>query len=225
MSISNKLSILAILVTIVGIIVSAMMNHTGKTIISGTRDINITYNMTEEKKENNSIIEIVSLNPVLSSDKNLLNKKNIILTKKEEKIEQKNVLVDQYLLEQCGAIKDVSTKLRWYIGPDINMTWHKSKQWISELSKCDGNWRMPSISEIKTLYDPSKIAGTGYFIRGKYFPAKIHPVFNGIGGGSWVWSAEVVNSKRAKSLNLNQGKTVIYEQSNINYSTRAFAVK
>ena len=80
------------------------------------------------------------------------------------------------------------------------MTWDDSKNWIDNLNVCNTRWRMPTISELQTLYDPKYTAGTGYTTGGRSFPAHIHPVFAKIGGGSWVWSNESLGSD-ARSFN------------------------
>jgi hypothetical protein len=82
---------------------------------------------------------------------------------------------------------------------------------------------MPTSEEIRTLYNPSLRAGTGYYTDGKYFPSHIDPVFKAIGGGSWVWTKEITGDT-AQSFNLNQGKAVRYSATDTLYSPRAFAV-
>ncbi|NJL59558.1 MAG: DUF1566 domain-containing protein [Desulfobacteraceae bacterium] len=134
-------------------------------------------------------------------------------------------LQDGYKINQCGSITDTKTDLEWYIGPDKNLTWEEAINWTRQLNACGGGWRMPTISEIKTLYNPNLEAGTGFLAGGQYWKAHIHPVFQAIGGGSWVWSNESVGNTEARSFNLNQGKAVKYSRSNITYSTRAFAVR
>lgn len=130
----------------------------------------------------------------------------------------------RFSVSSCNSIKDSQTGLEWYVGEDHNVTWYEAHQWIVGLNKCGGGWRMPSIEEIRILYNPSLKAGTGFYLDGRYFPAHIDPVFNAIGGGSWVWSNEKVGDD-ARSFNLNQGKAVTYSAMNTYYSTRAFAVR
>jgi uncharacterized protein DUF1566 len=164
-----------------------------------------------------------------------LNKEGNIQTpanKSAESDQGKNINADiktsqnqvRFSLSSCGSIQDSSTKLEWFVGPDKNMTWNETRQWTINLNECGGGWRMPAAEEIKALYNPSKTAGTGYYTNGKYFPAHIDPIFNGIGGGSWVWTNRSFGSE-AQSFNLNQGKTVIYSTTNTIYATRAFAIR
>jgi hypothetical protein len=131
----------------------------------------------------------------------------------------------RYSVGTCGAIHDSQTCLEWFVGEDRNLTWEEAQTWVVGLASCGGAWRMPTIAEIGTLYDPSQRAGTGYYTEGNYFPAHVDPVFNAIGGGSWVWSGERVGAGEARSFNLNQGKAVVYSATNTTYSTRAFAVR
>lgn len=139
----------------------------------------------------------------------------------EEAIENQK----RYVVNSCGSIQDTRAGLEWYVGVDRNVTWFEAQEWTSGLNACGGGWRMPTIEEIRTLYNPSVRAGTGYYTGGKYFPAKIDPVFNAIGGGSWVWSNAQSGAGNARSFNLNQGKAVEFSATNTLYSTRAFAVR
>jgi serine/threonine-protein kinase len=140
-------------------------------------------------------------------------------------INQTDQTQGRFSVAQCGSIKDKRTNLEWMVGPDRNTTWPEARQWVTQLGACGGGWRMPTIEEIRSLYNPAVTAGTGYFTNGRYFPARIDPVFNAIGGGSWVWSNENAGGDNARAFNLNQGKAVAYSAMNTDYSTRAFAVR
>lgn len=131
----------------------------------------------------------------------------------------------RYTVTSCGSIQDTRTGLEWFVGPDRNTTWYEARQWANGLQTCDGGWRLPSLEEIGTLYDPGSSAGTGYYTRGQYWPAHMDPVFNGIGGGSWIWSDQQTGNGNAHSFNMNQGKAVEYSATDIIFSTRAFAVR
>jgi hypothetical protein len=130
----------------------------------------------------------------------------------------------RYSVTACQSIKDARTGLEWFVGPDRNMTWYEAQQWTTGLGICGGGWRMPSIEEIRGLFDPAATAGVGFLLNGQHYPAHIDPVFNAIGGGSWVWANER-NGDSAQSFNLNQGIVVTYSALNATYSTRAFAVR
>lgn len=171
--------------------------------------------------------EVVKGNiPQPSANESNQNRATLIptLTPSQTVAPNQNIANTRYTVISCSAIKDSRTSMEWFVGPDRNVTWDEAEQWVSSLSICGGGWRMPSIEEIRTLYNPSTKAGTGYYTAGKYFPAKIDPIFNAIGGGSWVWSNQKSGSS-AQSFNLNQGKAVTYGADNTLYSTRAFAVR
>jgi hypothetical protein len=132
---------------------------------------------------------------------------------------------DRFKKTQCGSIKDLRTGLEWYVGNNENLTWGQSKTWTESLNKCGGNWRMPKTAELRGLFDPASSAGQGYYIGGKYWPARLSAVFSKIGGGSWVWSDKELGDGKATAFNFNQGVAVNYEKENQEYSTRAFAVR
>lgn len=131
----------------------------------------------------------------------------------------------RYTVMSCGSINDTRSNLEWFVGPDRNTTWYDAQQWASGLQACGGGWRMPTLDEIRTLYDSGSYAGTGYYTRGQYWPAHMDAVFNGIGGGSWIWSDQQAGEGNALSFNMNQGKVVEYSAMNTTFSTRAFAVR
>jgi hypothetical protein len=84
---------------------------------------------------------------------------------------------------------------------------------------------MPTIGELEGLYSPEDTAGTGFYTNGRYWPAKMHSVFDGIGGGSWVWSDRTEVNNEARSFNFNRGIGVTFDRNGESYSTRAFAVR
>ena len=72
---------------------------------------------------------------------------------------------------------------------------------------------MPSVDDMRSLYDKELKAGSGYYSGGRNWPAHIDPIFSAIGGGSWVWTRGSVVGGNAPAFNLNQ-----------NLPVRAFAV-
>jgi len=51
-----------------------------------------------------------------------------------------------------NVITDSATGLEWYVGPDRDTTWNQAKGWTEGLSAAGGGWRMPSIHELKALF-------------------------------------------------------------------------
>jgi predicted aspartyl protease len=131
----------------------------------------------------------------------------------------------RYSLTDCRSIIDRTTELESYVGPDSNVSWPEANKWIQELRNCAKTWAMPSISQLKTLFDASHSAGTGYYTRGTYWPAHIDPVFSDIGKGSWVWARGTPDAEGAPAFNFNQGISVRISPTNREFTVRAFAVK
>lgn len=125
----------------------------------------------------------------------------------------------------CGSILDTATHLEWYVGPDANTTRSDAERWVKELRACDNSWTLPSIDQLKTLFDRNAVAGTGYFTRGRYWPAHISPVFSGIGRGSWVWAKGTYRHDQAPAINFNQGVKVDIPRTDFYGTVRVFAVR
>jgi hypothetical protein len=51
-----------------------------------------------------------------------------------------------------GIVLDTKVGLEWYVGPDRDTNWYEAKRWVESLSVAGGGWRMPTIKELKTLY-------------------------------------------------------------------------
>lgn len=48
--------------------------------------------------------------------------------------------------------KDTKPGLEWVAGPDRDTTWDQARSWVQNLSVDGGGWRMPTLEELKTLY-------------------------------------------------------------------------
>ena len=108
---------------------------------------------------------------------------------------------------QSGSdgMKDTKSNLEWVSGPDRDTTWDEAQSWVQNLSVGGGDWRMPTMKELKTLYlkdDITLLANTT---------------------GSWVWSGE----NRDSSALLFSFRYGIDKWSNRSYSknNRGFAVR
>ena len=58
-----------------------------------------------------------------------------------------------FLVTDNGIVLHRSTDLEWFIGPDKDMTCYEAKDWADNLSVDGGGWRMPTINELRTLYE------------------------------------------------------------------------
>lgn len=103
------------------------------------------------------------------------------------------------------GMQDPKSNLEWVSGPDRDTTWDEAQSWVQNLSVGGGDWRMPTMKELKTLYlkdDITLLANTT---------------------GSWVWSGE----NRDSSARLFSFRYGIDKWSNRSYSknNRGFAVR
>jgi len=96
----------------------------------------------------------------------------------------------KYCQYSTGVVKDISTGLEWYAGPDKNTNWYEAKSWVENLNVAGGGWRMPTRQELKTLYN-----------RGGPHNMTALLQFN----GWWVWSGETKGSSSAWSFNFYHG--------------------
>jgi hypothetical protein len=114
--------------------------------------------------------------------------------------------IDNYIKYNENCIKDLNTNYYWYIAPDKDFDFESANSFSNNLIEKSLNWRVPTYSEIKTLYNSEFSAGHGYYANNTYFPAKIHNVFSAVGSGSWFWVSDINNnSSKAFAINLHEG--------------------
>ncbi|RPH50520.1 MAG: DUF1566 domain-containing protein [Desulfobacteraceae bacterium] len=77
-----------------------------------------------------------------------------------------------------GVVRDSQSGLEWYAGPDKDTDWNDAKNWVAGLKIDGGGWRMPTINELKGLYQ--KGAGS----------RNMSPLLETTGW--WVWSGETI---------------------------------
>jgi hypothetical protein len=76
-----------------------------------------------------------------------------------------------------NVITDSATGLEWYVGPERRTSWRQAKAWTEGLSAAGGGWRMPTIPELRGIYQNG--AGRG----------NMDPMFQTT--GTCVWSGQV----------------------------------
>jgi Protein of unknown function (DUF1566) len=79
-----------------------------------------------------------------------------------------------------GVITDHTTGLEWYVGPNPDNTWREAKAWTESLTVTGGGWRLPTMPELKAIYQPGAS------------PYNMDPLFQV--KGAWAWSGELRNS-------------------------------
>lgn len=114
-----------------------------------------------------------------------------------------------------GVVRDTQNGIDWYAGPDKNTDWEDAKSWVAYLMVDGGGWRMPTRSELKSLYQK----GIG--------PRNITSLLETTGW--WIWSGETgYNNTLITSgiwaLDLSDGRELLDRRSNSIYK-RAFAVR
>lgn len=83
---------------------------------------------------------------------------------------------DRFIAYSNGVVKDTKTGLEWVAGPDKTTTCYMAKLWVESLSIDGGEWRMPTVKELKTLYQKGK---------GERNMTQLLKT-----AGWWVWSGE-----------------------------------
>jgi hypothetical protein len=131
----------------------------------------------------------------------------------------------RFRLTNCRSVLDHRTHLEWYVGPDVNMNWDSANKWAQGLTECAATWVMPTVDQLRGLFDPNNTAGTGYYTRGRYWPAHLNPIFSQIGRGSWVWARGTPDAEGAPAFNFNQGIPVRISLINSEFTVRSFAVR
>jgi hypothetical protein len=111
-----------------------------------------------------------------------------------------------------GVITDSATGLEWYVGPDRDTNWHQAKAWTESLSAAGGGWRMPTIPELKAIYQPDAMERNN-----------MDPIFQT--ASARVWSGQLRDRSSACyvfSLTLNHEPWVLQDHA---FGARAFAVR
>ena len=111
----------------------------------------------------------------------------------------------RYIDHEDGTITDTKTGLMWtkkdsYADLGKCLDWNKSRSYVSSLTTGGYNdWRMPTVEELKSIYEKSKNNKT-------YSGDTIHsdPIFAS-GGGHYYWSSETKGSSRAREVFFHYG--------------------
>jgi hypothetical protein len=120
----------------------------------------------------------------------------------------------RYFSSEEGIITDTKTDLEWYMGPDKETNWYEAKKWVTELSISGGGWRMPTILDLKSLYE----SGKGIH--------NLDPIFQTT--ACYSWSDEFHDSwlfPSASTFHFNTGDMSDVQASYRYFCARAFAVR
>ena len=78
-----------------------------------------------------------------------------------------------------GVITDSLTGLEWYVNPNPDQTFREAKAWVEGLTVAGGGWRLPTMAELKAIYQKDASA----YHMDPLFQVK----------GAWAWSGELRN--------------------------------
>jgi hypothetical protein len=119
-----------------------------------------------------------------------------------------------FIAYASGVVRDTKTSLEWFADPDWYKTWYEASSWVKSLAIDGGGWRMPTIEELKTLYQEQEG-------RGKYNPPLL--ITKEVWAG-WAWSEEIKGSPNAGAVAFgftNPGHYWFHREREL----RAFAVR
>ena len=111
-----------------------------------------------------------------------------------------------------GVIDDSKLGLQWVPAPDRAMNYDEALEYAGNLSLAGVGWRLPTIAELKSLYDKSK-------------PGGADPKF--AVSGKWVWSSEQEGPwwKHRLLFNFSAGNEGVSEPGSSDGSERVLAVR
>ena len=73
------------------------------------------------------------------------------------------------------------TGLDWYVSPNADNNWHEAKAWVDGLTVAGGGWRMPTVPELKGIYQKGASR------------ANMDPLFQP--KAAWVWSGQMDDAR------------------------------
>jgi hypothetical protein len=130
-----------------------------------------------------------------------------------EPINEPEVSKLQLIDNKDGTITDPDSGLLWtqkdsYADLGKCLTWQESMDYVEKLDTANfSDWRMPTIQELSTLYDPSKENNMAWDHHPEY-PLALDEKFSD-GAAYWLWSSDcsIVEGKRccAKTLYFVKG--------------------
>jgi hypothetical protein len=125
-----------------------------------------------------------------------------------------------------GTVRDTTTSLVWSQkdnGADVDYNGAKAF--------CDGmtlgghdDWRLPTLEELKALYDEHVASPPTYLYRGKPYPLRMDPAFQLTAPGIWSSSMRYQNRGVAWTLFFSSGREVSTAPTASNYQ-RALCVR
>ena len=103
-------------------------------------------------------------------------------------------------------VRDKQTDLEWLTGPDKDTTWDEAKAWVESLTLGGGGWRMPTLNELKELYEKGLgernmsplLRSTGWWVLGEREGSFVSCYFDfSVGSSDWQYSKLATGYRRA----------------------------
>jgi hypothetical protein len=110
-----------------------------------------------------------------------------------------------------GVVHDTRTGLEWYAGPEHDTDYSAAKRWIKSLKIDGGGWRMPTVEELKSLYQK----GIGKRNRTSLLDTTAR----------YVWTGDSRVSSKPYDFDSNTTYAGRLDRQYWLYNTRAFAVR
>jgi hypothetical protein len=95
--------------------------------------------------------------------------------KKHTESEISSSRAENYQSGPAGT-QDAKPGFEWVAGPDRDTTWDEAQSWVQSLTIGGGGWRMPTMEELKALYQQGDLTVLAN------------------ASGIWVWSGETKGS-------------------------------
>ena len=125
-----------------------------------------------------------------------------------------------------GAVRDTKTSLLWSQkdnGGDVDFA--GAKKFCEDMTLAGhDDWRLPSLEELKGIYDEKVASPPTYLYRGKPYPLRMDPSFQLTAPGIWSSSMRYENRGVAYSFFFSSGRELVTAPNATNYQ-RAICVR
>ena len=129
---------------------------------------------------------------------------------KAQTMSEVNPVQPRFTKADNGVITDSATGLDWYVGPNADNNWYEAKAWTESLTVAGGGWRMPTVPELKGIYQKGASR------------ANMDPLFEP--KAAWVWSGQMDDARTYYGFAFYSG-LVNSHSMNYGLGRMAFAVR
>ena len=125
-----------------------------------------------------------------------------------------------------GVVRDTKTSLQWSQkdnGADVDL--NGAKKYCEDLTLASrDDWRLPTLEELKGIYDEKVASPPTYQYRGKPYPLRMDPAFQLTAPGIWSSTLRYENRPVAWSFFFSSGRELVTMPNASNYQ-RALCVR